>query len=199
MAGRASPATSTSPMRLKSIRRPAHCGFTARPAALPSRPIHTSVDQSGGYLLTAYNNPSGVTVHRLNADGTIGAPVDAARRSRYRHLRASNPGGAGKPRRRFGDARQQCRRRQSRRIPARSRRSRSATALLRNLASIAPGEGLARGIWFRAAPSRLPSTEPWVFVSIERQNQLYVYKLNADTVLARAPAFIKATLADPRP
>ena len=30
---------------------------------------------SGGYLLTAYNNPSNVTVHRLNADGTIGAPV----------------------------------------------------------------------------------------------------------------------------
>jgi 6-phosphogluconolactonase (cycloisomerase 2 family) len=27
---------------------------------LPSRPIHNSVDVSGGYLLTAYNNPSGV-------------------------------------------------------------------------------------------------------------------------------------------
>ena len=45
------------------------------PAALPSRPIHCSVDASGAYLLTAYNNPSNVTVHRLNADGTIGAPV----------------------------------------------------------------------------------------------------------------------------
>ncbi|HEV2626797.1 MAG TPA: beta-propeller fold lactonase family protein, partial [Xanthobacteraceae bacterium] len=45
------------------------------PAALPSRPIHTSVDRSGGYLLTAYNNPSGLTVHRLAADGSIGAPV----------------------------------------------------------------------------------------------------------------------------
>jgi 6-phosphogluconolactonase len=42
-------------------------------AALPSRPIHVSVDASGRYLLTAYNNPSGLTVHRLNADGTIGA------------------------------------------------------------------------------------------------------------------------------
>ena len=45
------------------------------PAALPSRPIHCSVDASGGYLLTTYNNPSNVTVHRLNADGTIGAEV----------------------------------------------------------------------------------------------------------------------------
>src|SRR5271155_628554 len=38
------------------------------PAALPSRPIHASVDASGEYLLTAYNNPSHVTVHRLNGD-----------------------------------------------------------------------------------------------------------------------------------
>ncbi len=44
-------------------------------AALPSRPIHTSVDARGDYLLTAYNAPSNVTVHRLNADGTIGDPV----------------------------------------------------------------------------------------------------------------------------
>ena len=44
-------------------------------ASLPSRPIHVSVDASGRNLLTAYNNPSGLTVHRLNADGTIGAPV----------------------------------------------------------------------------------------------------------------------------
>ncbi len=44
-------------------------------AALPSRPIHCSVDMSGQYLLTTYNNPSNVTVHRLNADGTIGTPV----------------------------------------------------------------------------------------------------------------------------
>src|SRR5947209_11855398 len=35
-----------------------------KPAALPSRPIHTSVDRSGTYLLTAYNDPSGLTVHR---------------------------------------------------------------------------------------------------------------------------------------
>ena len=45
------------------------------PAMLPSRPIHTSVDASGEYLLTAFNAPSNVTVHRLNADGTIGELV----------------------------------------------------------------------------------------------------------------------------
>src|ERR1700761_9535137 len=45
------------------------------PAALPSRPIHCSVDAKGEYLLAAYNMPSNVTVHRLNADGTIGEPI----------------------------------------------------------------------------------------------------------------------------
>src|SRR5262245_1734842 len=44
------------------------------PAALPSRPIHASIDRSGGYLLTAYNDPSGLTVHRIGSDGSIGAP-----------------------------------------------------------------------------------------------------------------------------
>ena len=46
------------------------------PVALPSRPLHVSVDRSGRFLLIAYNNPSGVTVHRLAADGGIGAAVD---------------------------------------------------------------------------------------------------------------------------
>jgi len=45
------------------------------PQPLPSRPIHTSVDRSGEYLLTAYNDPSNVTVHRINGDGSIGEPV----------------------------------------------------------------------------------------------------------------------------
>ena len=45
------------------------------PAALPSRPIHCSVDSTGEYLLTAYNIPSNITVHRLKPDGAIGDPV----------------------------------------------------------------------------------------------------------------------------
>jgi hypothetical protein len=41
------------------------------PQALPSRPIHCCVDATGGYLLTAFNFPSAVTVHRINPDGTL--------------------------------------------------------------------------------------------------------------------------------
>src|SRR5947207_6126642 len=40
---------------------------------LPSRPIHTSVDATGQVLLIAFNEPSNVVVHRLNAAGRVGA------------------------------------------------------------------------------------------------------------------------------
>ena len=45
------------------------------PQTLPQRPIHNSVDRAGDFLLIAYNNPSGQSVHRINGDGTIGEEV----------------------------------------------------------------------------------------------------------------------------
>ena len=62
---------------------------------------------------------------------------------------------------------------------------------LTNLASIAPGTGLGFG------PRHLDfhPSEPWVFVSIERQNKLYVYRLAADGALGRVRS--SETLADP--
>ena len=46
-----------------------------QPAALPSRPIHVTTDIPGTHVLAAYNDPSGVTVHRIEPDGTIGSQV----------------------------------------------------------------------------------------------------------------------------
>jgi len=162
------------------------------PAALPSRPIHTSVDAGGDYLLTAYNNPSNVTVHRLNVDGTIGAGV--AQREKldtgiYAHQILALPGNravvlvtrgnnaaAGKPE-----------------DPGALKTFAFNDGALTNLASIAPGNGLGFG------PRHLDfhPTQPWAFVSVERQNKLYVYRLDAATGLARIPMFIKDTLSDP--
>jgi 6-phosphogluconolactonase (cycloisomerase 2 family) len=45
------------------------------PQLLRQRPINNSVDQSGRYALTAYNAPPHLTVHPINADGTLGAPI----------------------------------------------------------------------------------------------------------------------------
>jgi 6-phosphogluconolactonase len=163
-------------------------------AALPSRPIHCSVDASGAYLFTTYNNPSNVTVHRLNADGTIGVQVAQPEKldaGIYAHqilvapsndtvllVTRGNDAKLDKPE-----------------DPGAIKTFSFDNGALSGLASIAPDDGLGFG------PRHLDfhPTKPWVFVSIERQNKLYVYKRDAATGLARTPMFVKDTLADPKP
>jgi 6-phosphogluconolactonase (cycloisomerase 2 family) len=162
--------------------------------SLPSRPIHASVDANGEYLLAAYNNPSTVTVHRLNADGTIGAPVAQPEKldtGIYAHQILAAPsnrtvtlvtrGNDAKP--------------DKPEDPGAIKTFGFANGALTNLASIAPGDGLGFG------PRHLDfhPSKPWVFVSIERQNQLYVYQLDPATGLAREPMFVKDTLSNPKP
>src|ERR1700683_5538734 len=153
---------------------------------LPSRPIHPSLDAKGEYLLPAYNDPSNVTVHRLNPDGSIGTPV--AQREKldtgiYAHQVLATPanrtvllvtrGNDARP----GRAED----------PGAIKTFAFDAGVLTNLASIAPGNGLGFG------PRHLDfhPAKPWAFVSIERQNKLYVYKLDPDTGLAREPLFVK--------
>ena len=160
---------------------------------LPSRPIHVSVDRAGEYVLTAYNDPSNVTVHRLNRDGSVGPLVVQPEKldtGIYGHQIRTTP---------------------SNQTAILVTRGNNATAnkpedpgaikvfsfkdgVLRNLQSIAPGNGLGFG------PRHLDfhPTKPWVFVSIERQNQLYVYELKSDGTLGTQPMFVKQTLMDPR-
>jgi 6-phosphogluconolactonase len=159
------------------------------PAALPSRPIHTSVDATGKYLLTAYNNPSNVTVHRLNADGSVGEQVAQPHTldtGIYAHQVLAIPdnravvlvtrGNDGRP--------------DKPEDPGALKTFAFDDGVLTNLASIAPGNGLGFG------PRHLDfhPAKPWVFVSIERQNQLYVYMLDPKTGIARSPMFIKTTM-----
>jgi 6-phosphogluconolactonase len=164
-----------------------------QPQMLPSRPIHTSVDQAGEYLLIAYNDPSSLTVHRLNADGTIGDLVSQPGKLEtgiYAHqIRAmpsnqmvtlvtrGNNAEPGKPE-----------------DPGAIKTFGFKNGILTGLASIQPGNGLGFG------PRHLDfhPTQPWVFVSIERQNQLYVYGLDPATGLSREPLFVKSTLSDPK-
>jgi 6-phosphogluconolactonase (cycloisomerase 2 family) len=162
--------------------------------ALPSRPIHASVDASGAFLLTAYNSPSHVTVHRLNADGTIGAEVAQPQRldtGIYAHQILAAPGNATALLvTRGNDAKPD-----KPEDPGAIKTFGFANGVLTNLASIAPGTGLGFG------PRHLDfhPSRPWVFVSIERQNKLCVYTLDAGTGLSRTPIFVTDTLANPQP
>lgn len=175
------------------------------PVRLPSRPIHVSVNAGGVYLLTAYNAPSGVTVHRIDADGTLGAAVaqrDDLDTGIYAHqvlaapgnravvlvTRGNNPGG-GKPE-----------------DPGAIKVFRFHDGLLSSLASIAPdqgtgqgtGQGAGKGFGFGPRHLDFHPSKPWGFVSVERQNKLYVYDRDAEGALAPAPRFIKETLSDPK-
>ena len=161
-------------------------------ASLPSRPIHTSVDAKGEYLLTAYNDPSNITVHRLNSDGSIGAAVAQPGNldtGIYAHQVLTTPSNrAVLLVTRGNDVRPG-----KREDPGAIKTFTFDNGVLSNLASIAPGNGLGFG------PRHLDfhPTKPWVFVSIERQNKLYVYGLNSGTGLDREPMFVKETLSDP--
>jgi 6-phosphogluconolactonase len=162
------------------------------PAMLPSRPIHTSVDASGEFLLTAFNAPSNVTVHRLNADGTIGELVTQTGKldtGIYAHQVRTTPSNRSVTLVTRGNNAEAGKAED----PGAIKTFGFDKGVLSDLASIAPGNGLGFG------PRHLDfhPTQPWVFVSIERQNKLYVYKLDPATGLAREPMFIKNTLADP--
>ncbi len=164
------------------------------PAALPSRPIHTTVDRSGAYLLTAYNDPSGLTVHRLEADGTIGGEVAQDRKldtGIFAHqvlttpskrvvllVTRGNDAAGGRPE-----------------DPGAIKAFRfHSNGALHDLASIAPGDGLGFG------PRHLDfhPDKPWVFVAIERQSQIQVYALDDATGIGRRPLFVTTTLVDPQ-
>jgi 6-phosphogluconolactonase len=155
------------------------------PVPLRSRPIHNSVDNTGKYLLVAYNAPSGVSVHVLLADGAIGAEISQPQNldcGFYGHQIRATPS--------------------NRTVILVTRGSDATTdraedpgalkvfgfnqGLLENKASVQPGNGIGFG------PRHLDfhPTKPWVFVSVERQNQLQTYALTADGDLSPTPLFV---------
>jgi 6-phosphogluconolactonase len=159
-------------------------------AALRSRPIHVSVDKAGAYLLIAHNNPSGVTVLRINQDGSLGEEtsqegVDVGIFAHQIRVTPSNKAAILVTR--GNDA-----------TPAKPEDPAALKVFsfengkLVNRASIAPGGGYGFG------PRHLAfhPTKPWVYVSLERQNKLQVYVLEDDT-LRPSPLFTKDTLAEP--
>jgi 6-phosphogluconolactonase (cycloisomerase 2 family) len=164
-----------------------------QPQNLPSRPIHTSVDMAGEYLLTAYNDPSSLTVHRISRDGTLGGRVNQPNQldtGKYAHQIRATPDnqqvimvtrGNNAP----GDNPVN---------PGSIKTYGFKSGVLTNLAAIQPGDGMQFG------PRHLDfhPTQPWVYVSIESQNKLYVYRREQVTGLSREPMFVKETLSDPK-
>jgi 6-phosphogluconolactonase len=160
------------------------------PLSLKARPIHVSTDIPGTHVLVAYNDPSGVSVYKLGPDGKIGSEVKQEARldtGIYAHqvrvepsdkmvilvTRGNGPAGS-KPE-----------------DPGALKVLSYNDGLLASRASIAPGGG------FGFQPRHLDFSGPWVFVSLERQNKLQVYKKGTDGTLSSQPLFTKDSLSDP--
>ncbi len=158
--------------------------------ALPSRPLHVSADRTGGFLLIAYNNPSGVSVHHLAADGTIGAQVEQPKpldAGIYAHQILTTPGNSTA----ILVARGNNAAADEAEDPGALKLYDFRSGLLTDKASIAPDGGIGFG------PRHIDfhPTKPWVLVSIERQNRLAVYALQSDGTPGLDPLFVRDTLA----
>ena len=163
-----------------------------QPASLPSRPIHVTTDIPGTHVLAAYNDPSGLTVHQIEPDGTIGSqvkqpqPLDVGIYGHQVRVEPSNDmvilmtRGNGPTPTKPED-------------PGALKLFNYKDGVLTNRVSIAPGGGFN----FQVRHLDFHPARPWVFVSLERQNKLDVFEKLKDGTLSKDPLFSKDTLADP--
>jgi len=154
------------------------------------RPIYVTVDQRGEHLLSAFNEPSSVAVHRRNADGSVGAEVHQAATldtGIYAHqIRVMPSGRAVIVPTRGNES-----------VPGRKEEDRGALKIfayangqLTNRQSVAPNGGHE----FRCRHVEFHASGRWVYVVIEAQNQLHTYRITDDRLSAE-PVFVTSVLA----
>lgn len=159
---------------------------------LPTRPIHMTTDRPSENILVAFNNPSALRVYRINKDFTPGeevkqpGPVDAGifahqvlvtpdnrkailvvRGNEVTPTKAEDPGGL-----KVFDYK---------------------NGVLTNVVDVAPNGGKEFG------PRHLDfhPTKPWMYVSIETQNKMYMYRMDGGKINPEI-AYRAETLAEPK-
>jgi 6-phosphogluconolactonase len=160
------------------------------PAPLRSRPIHITGDGSARHLVVAYNDPSGISVHTINSDGTVGSEVPQSGSldvGVYAHQVRVLPSNNAVVLVTRGNEPTST----TREDPGAVKVFRYDDGKLSNVASIAP----SNGIGFRSRHLDFHPTRPWVFLTLEAQNRLEVFEQTNGTLTA-TPLFSKATLAD---
>ena len=160
------------------------------PASIRSRPIYITGDISRRHLLVAYNDPSGISVHSINADGSIGAEVPQPGSldvGIYAHQVRVLPSNNGVVLVTRGNEPTST----TREDPGAMKVFRYDDGKLTNVASIAP----SKGIGFRSRHLDFHPTRPWLFLTLEAQNRLEVFGIT-NGKLTEQPLFSKATLAD---
>jgi len=161
------------------------------PIRLPARPIHISTDIPSQYILVAFNNPSAVRVYRINKDFTPGeevkqpGPIDAGIFAHQVRVTPDNRlailvtrGNEGTPTKAED--------------PGALKVFEYKDGVLTNEVSIAPNGGKEFG------PRHLDfhPTKPWMYVSIETQNKMYLFRME-DGRINPDIAYRAETLAEP--
>jgi 6-phosphogluconolactonase len=159
---------------------------------LPTRPIHISTDIPSEHLLVAFNNPSAVRVYRINGDFTPGeevlqpGPIDAGIFAHQVRATPDNRLVVLVARGNEGTATKA-------EDPGALKVFHYKAGLLTNEVSIAPNGGKEFG------PRHLDfhPTRPWMYVSIETQNQMYMFRMD-DGRINPEIVYRAETLAEPK-
>lgn len=160
------------------------------PMRLPFRPIHLTLDNDSRHILVAFNNPSSLRVYRIAGDFTPGdevpqGPMDTgiyAHQVRAtpdgRHVVLVTRGNEGTPQRPED--------------PGALMVFDYREGRLTNQYKIAPNGGRGYG------PRHLDfhPTQPWMYVSVETQNQMHMHRMQDGKPLAEI-AFNRTTLLEP--
>ncbi len=162
--------------------------FHGEPVPLQWRPVHTCTDRDSRYLLIAYPAPSCVSVHRIREDGTLGEeiPQDAFKLEKTAHQVMVTPSNDrvilpvrgtsaenGKPE-----------------DPGSLHVFDYRDGKLAHRQTIAPNGGYGFG------PRHVDfhPFKPWMYMSIERQNEVALFELGKTI---EGPKFRKTALARP--
>ena len=162
------------------------------PITLPTRPIHMTTDIPSAHILVAFSNPSGLRVYRVDGDGTPGAevaqpePIDPGIYGHQVRVSLDNrkvilvarghDAANGKPEE-----------------PGALKVFDYSDGKLTNEVSVAPNGGYGFG------PRHLDfhPTKPFVYVALERQNRLDLFKFGESGALSSEADYCINTLDEP--
>jgi 6-phosphogluconolactonase (cycloisomerase 2 family) len=149
------------------------------PAALPQRPIHHSVDVAGNFAFTCYNKLSELTVHRINADGTVGPEVKQAAKLDYgifAHQIVPTPGNRSVIMVTRGNRPEKAKAED----PGALKIYRFEDGQLSPIADLKVGG--RGGLGYGPRHLDFHPEQPWVYVSVESQNELHMHCLEGDSL-----------------
>ena len=158
------------------------------PTTLHSRPIHISIDRNAQHLLVAYNAPSALSVHRLKKDGLVGEDIkqSSVELGACAHqivvtpdnLRVVLPVRGNDPEHGIPE------------LPGSIEVFDYAQGILTHRQKLIPNAGYDFG------PRHVDfhPKKPWMYLAIERQNQIAFFELGKTVA---GPLWRKTTLAQP--